>query len=202
MTQGLDTLIKKCGRCRIDLPRDQFSKSAASKSGLQCYCKPCCRENHLERKANATPEQLDERRRRNSERSNAYYHRTKRLTRREKVVHSPTRRAALQLYYRARKQQRKYAEKCDITVQWIEELITTGHCARSGLEFSLDRQQGQINPLSPSLDRIDSRKGYTISNCQIVCTIYNVAKNNYSDDYFIEFCRRVTQFNPTDTTDT
>lgn len=34
-----------------------------------------------------------------------------------------------------------------------------------------------IRPFRMSIDRIDSNLGYTIENCQLVCAIFNIAKN-------------------------
>jgi hypothetical protein len=43
----------------------------------------------------------------------------------------------------------------------------------------------------PSPDRIDSNIGYTPTNCQMVCWIYNQAKNNFGDETLYELCRAV-----------
>jgi len=42
-----------------------------------------------------------------------------------------------------------------------------------------------------SIDRIDSDKGYTKDNIQLVCWMVNQAKSNFSDDEFIEMCKNV-----------
>lgn len=56
-----------------------------------------------------------------------------------------------------------------------------GVCAVSKLPFTLDRI-GSRAPFSPSLDRIDSTKGYTYENCRIVCYIVNMAMSDYGDE--------------------
>jgi len=35
---------KRCPKCERTLPRSEFSRGAAMKDGLQCYCKECCKE--------------------------------------------------------------------------------------------------------------------------------------------------------------
>lgn len=41
---------------------------------------------------------------------------------------------------------------------------------------------GRVGDWSPSIDRIDSSKGYTPENCQMVVWIYNRCKNNSTDE--------------------
>lgn len=49
------------------------------------------------------------------------------------------------------------------------------------------------NPLSCSIDRIDSNQGYIKGNVQLVTARTNLAKGNMSNDEFREFCRMVTK---------
>ena len=44
-----------------------------------------------------------------------------------------------------------------------------------------------------SIDRIDSSAGYTMGNVQLVHKDVNMAKQQYSQDYFIELCKAVAQ---------
>jgi len=46
-------------------------------------------------------------------------------------------------------------------------------------------------PYQASLDRIDSSIGYIESNVRFVALIYNYAKNTFSDDDVINFCKNV-----------
>ena len=47
---------------------------------------------------------------------------------------------------------------------------------------------------APSIDRIDSSKGYTPDNIQIVCCAYNMGKKNMSDDDFENFILKAAEF--------
>ncbi len=38
-----------------------------------------------------------------------------------------------------------------------------------------------LNPYYPAIDRIDSSKGYTKDNCQLVLSIFNMLKLNYDE---------------------
>lgn len=44
-----------------------------------------------------------------------------------------------------------------------------------------------------SIDRIDSDKGYVVGNVQLVHKDVNMAKQQYSQDYFIELCKAVAE---------
>ena len=67
----------------------------------------------------------------------------------------------------------------DIDYEWIDGQIEIldNKCTKTGLPFVWKRHY----PFGPSIDRIDSAKGYTQDNCQIVCKMYNFAKNKWSD---------------------
>ena len=64
----------------------------------------------------------------------------------------------------------------DLTEAWIRERIECG-CAVTGAPFSFGSSR---HPWQPSLDRIDCSEGYTKDNVQVVCLIYNLAKNQYT----------------------
>lgn len=50
---------------------------------------------------------------------------------------------------------------------------------------------GASNPLSCSIDRIDSDKGYVSGNVQLVTAMTNMAKGNMSNQQFVDFCKKV-----------
>lgn len=60
-----------------------------------------------------------------------------------------------------------------------------GTCEVSGLKFDLMNPGGyRRRPFAPSIDRIDSTKGYTIDNCRLVVLILNLAINEFGEDVF------------------
>ena len=54
-------------------------------------------------------------------------------------------------------------------------------CCKARFSFQLDKPRGNIvhNYMSPSLDRIDSTKGYTKENVIIICLRCNLIKGSY-----------------------
>ncbi len=71
----------------------------------------------------------------------------------------------------------------DLDAEWIKKQMARGRCARTGLPLKPKMyrpgEAGIRHPLSPSWDRIDNDKGYTKSNVQLVCCIYNLTKNDF-----------------------
>lgn len=66
-----------------------------------------------------------------------------------------------------------------ITKEDIAKKLKKGKCEISGIKFVLNTLQK--HPFKPSIDRINNLKGYTPDNIQIVCQIYNFAKNTFSN---------------------
>ena len=89
---------------------------------------------------------------------------------------------------RAKRLNREY----NLTQKYVLDLLETqeGKCAATGilLEPSAQRTCQNKNPFTVSIDRIDSSKGYIIGNIQIVCSIYNSAKNSYSTEEVKKLC--------------
>ena len=100
---------------------------------------------------------------------------------------------------RERVRHAKVKREFDITVEDLKNLWDDqgGKCAISGLEMTeppSDRQRKKTkdrNPLTGSLDRIDSDKGYVKGNIQWVCTFVNYAKNNFKDKQIKEIFKTI-----------
>lgn len=81
-----------------------------------------------------------------------------------------------------------------ITKDWLVARLQVGLCEATGLPFDMGRSEStHCNPRVPSIDRIDSTKGYTPENCQVVMVWYNVAKNDYIEDDILELMRAVVK---------
>ena len=91
---------------------------------------------------------------------------------------------------------RKSRQHLEFTVTieeaWSLFLEQNRTCALSGLPIFF----GHSNDLetTASLDRIDSKKGYIPSNVQWVHKDINRMKNIFDQDYFIDVCRKIANF--------
>jgi hypothetical protein len=77
----------------------------------------------------------------------------------------------------------------DITTDYIKELVETqqNKCAYSGVEFIWEYGSNQ----KPSLDRIDSSKGYIKGNVHLVTTIVNQAKSDLMEIEFLKMVKSI-----------
>lgn len=70
----------------------------------------------------------------------------------------------------------------------------SNRCALTQKPFNNSKPHGQRNrPWAASLDRIDSRQGYRVDNCRLVCTFVNVALNTYGDGLFTELLEHMVR---------
>ena len=78
----------------------------------------------------------------------------------------------------SRKRSAKKGLTHDLTSEWLSERLERGVCEATGLPLELQggRLNGGYRPLTPSLDRTDTTKGYTMDNVKVVCWMYNAAK--------------------------
>lgn len=75
----------------------------------------------------------------------------------------------------------------DIIPSYCRDLLSHQDykCALSGVPISLD------GTVTASLDRKNSKAGYTNDNIQWVHKDVNIMKNRFDEDYFIKFCRLI-----------
>ena len=57
-----------------------------------------------------------------------------------------------------------------------------GACELTGTPFSAERYGAHKAPFAPSIDRIDSSKGYTRENCRIISVAANFAMNEWGEE--------------------
>lgn len=75
-----------------------------------------------------------------------------------------------------------------LTKEWIKSRLAA--CAVTNVPLLLVRDgSNKTNPLAPSVDRKDPAKGYTTENCQVVCWMYNAARNYHDHDDVVRFAR-------------
>jgi hypothetical protein len=98
----------------------------------------------------------------------------------------------------AKRRSRKYNRDFDLTLEFLEELWIkqNGKCAATGLildtkYLQTKKQKKNKNPYQASLDRIDNSKGYTKDNIRFVCYMFNIARNDFTDEQVLDFCKKV-----------
>ena len=80
----------------------------------------------------------------------------------------------------------------DLKEQWEKQ---SGICPYTGINLilpSVTKEYTKIN--LASLDRIDSSKGYIEGNIQWVHKDVNWMKQDYSNDYFLNMCRTINDY--------
>lgn len=87
----------------------------------------------------------------------------------------------------------------DLTIKYIEQLYEKQNfkCSLSGIKIEFDSRTPHKNKKygNASIDRINSSKGYTEDNIQIVDKNINIAKMSMSQQEFIDMCKRVSKYN-------
>lgn len=91
--------------------------------------------------------------------------------------------------YNAKQRALKKGLDYSLTPAFIEQLFQFQNqcCALTGTKFE--------SVVEASIDRIDSSKGYTPDNVQLVTNQANTAKNVLSTEVFIELCKKVIKKN-------
>ncbi len=97
-----------------------------------------------------------------------------------------------------RLREHKLNKYINVTLADLKELWEKqgGKCPYTGWDLILPISTKDKPPKTPnraSVDRIDSARGYEKDNIQIVCMMYQFAKNSWSDADVEIFCRAVTE---------
>jgi hypothetical protein len=140
---------KCCNRCREYLPFSLFSKNSANKDKLSSHCKQCDQISQEKKRRKSPEKQLEFSRKYQRERRNDFNYRLKML------INASKQRAV-----------KKQIEHC-ITVEDLKEIYPKDGCCPV-FGFKLKFGNAGFREHSPSIDRIDSSKGYTKDNIQIL----------------------------------
>ena len=196
-----------CKKCGIEKPLDDFYKQVGSKEGKRYECKSCTHKRN--RAVYQKPETKNKKLAANKihkENNKEYYETYSKnyyLKNKSKFSKNSQDRYAsisgrsLALYNSSKRRAKKLNLEFDLSLARIEVSLMLGTCERTGLEFNLDpSDKTWRNPFAPSIDRIDSFKGYVNQNIKVVVNMYNYGKGQHTDDEFIRFCHAVARFNP------
>lgn len=85
----------------------------------------------------------------------------------------------------ARRRAQKHGLLFELTYDWAKKQFEAGS-PLSGLPF-----KNEVGPFSPSIDRLDSSKGYTFGNSRMILHAENLFKNCWNDDVVILIARGI-----------
>lgn len=94
----------------------------------------------------------------------------------------------------ARRRAKEYNRYIDIDLEYLFYLWNSqnGKCALTGIQMTYKFYEGRVNT-NLSIDRIDSAKGYSKENVQLVCMAANQMKNDLSTEEFLFMCNKVIE---------
>lgn len=82
----------------------------------------------------------------------------------------------------------------DLNIDDLIKLYGDGICEVTKGPFNLERWKGgHARWNAPSLDRIDTKGGYTIDNVRFVMNAVNVGRGEWGDDLYYRICRAVVE---------
>lgn len=156
-----------CNKCKQWKPKSKFNIDNNSlhqnRGGVCSECKDCQRER--------------------------YYHERQKLFENDDLALKYKLQQALKGTRRRSKEKNIYN---DLTLDYLMYLWEkqSGKCALTGIQMTYKFYEGRVNT-NLSVDRIDSTKGYSKDNVQLVCMAANQMKNDLSMQEFVEMCEAV-----------
>jgi hypothetical protein len=98
-----------------------------------------------------------------------------------------------EMYHGAKSRAKRDNKQFDLTLGFLEDLWnkTNGCCSVSGRKFVWGPSKDRISKDAPTIDRIDSNKGYTKDNVRLITYHLNIAINKYGLDSFLELAKEV-----------
>lgn len=159
--------LYKCTCCKEWLPETKFSNDSSNlhgnRGGRCSQCKNCQRKK--------------------------YYAERQRLLKDDFAAFRYKMQQALKSAKRRAKMHNRY---CDIDIEYLFYIWQqqNGKCALTGIPMTYKFYEGRVNS-NLSIDRIDSTKGYTKDNIQLVCMAANQMKNDLPQEEFLNMCKLV-----------
>lgn len=101
-----------------------------------------------------------------------------------------------ELLTRVKKGAKKRNIPFDISVDEIKNILdkSGGKCSLTGITFDLVKDDRyRIRLWAPSIDRIDSSKGYTADNIRLVVASVNIALNDFGEEVLERIVKGIAQ---------
>ena len=113
------------------------------------------------------------------------YHRQNRVTSKGRTSH---------LLSAAKDRAKKKGEFFQLTKDRVLKAIEKGVCEQTGIPFALVSGMG-LRPFGPSVDKINPEFPYSDYNAQVVCNVYQFAKNKFTDEDVLTMAKALVQNN-------
>lgn len=162
--------VKNCLHCLESKTLENFYKDSRKKSGYRSICKKCYLARY--------PFKQTEQARRNW--------RAYKMSRKGTVTC---------LLNNAKDRAKRRNLEFSLDSDWVNHRLDAGHCEVSGIAFDLSDTDNahRARPFSPSIDKIDSKGGYTENNSRLVCFCVNMAMSDWGQETFYFMCEKVLE---------
>lgn len=164
---GGSTKVRICKGCKIEKPLSEFYENLESMEGHLLQCKECCKRYQKDYRERTPKEHRSK------------SHKKWRLVNRASALLTIAR-------FRAKQKGLEFT----LTKEDIEPKIKCGICELTGICFNL--KNGKTWD-SPSIDRIDSAKGYTKDNVRVVLYCVNVMANVWGSNKIVEIAAAIVK---------
>jgi len=179
---SIDNPLMICNLCKEEKSIDQFPKLNNSLQGYAMKCRSCTNE----RQRNYW---LNDKELFNSKRSINNITEEKKLLRKQQKRNDRIKNVTSTLLRNARTRAKEKNLEFNITKN---DIIIPEFCPLLNVKLEVGTK-GNYN-FSPSLDRIDSSKGYTKDNIQVISMLANTMKNKATKEQLITFSTNILKF--------
>ncbi len=196
MNKNMEIQKRTCWKCKQEkeLTKEFFSKDSTNKLGFQATCKICQKENtkkYSENNKDYFKDKNKEHYKKENNKTRYAKYKDNYLKRRSDF--SKTIRGKLyNLLEAARGRAKKNNLPINIDLDFLIELYEqqNGKCKLTNLDFTFElrSEDKHFMPFNPSIDKIDSKGGYTKDNIRLVCVIVNLALNQFGEENFKLMC--------------
>lgn len=169
--------MKKCTKCLIDKPIDEFYNHKSRKDGKTENCKDCIKKY--------AKDHLDERR----ENLRRYRKENRELTNKAKREWVANLHPAKRAFYSCKNRAKRTNIEFNIT---IEDIVIPEMCPI--LEIPFIKGTKNNYKYTYSLDRIDNSKGYIKGNIQVISMMANIMKNSATVEELEKFCENIPKY--------
>jgi hypothetical protein len=197
---------KNCRRCKREKQGNEFYHTDQNSDGLTSYCKECYierwREYNLSHKEimNQKSKDYQKANKEKVNRKNRNYRKNNKekcsLYSKKWCLNNLERVKARQLFNAAKTRARKKKISFNISIEWIFSKLKIGYCEYTGIKFDFNKN-GKAGLMSPSIDRINPKLGYTENNCSVVLWSINAFKNQYDLNSIIPIAKKFIEYQST-----